>query len=761
MEDPQSELNTHILAAIGEPESLRPLLNLGHALAKVKQGRLTVLCISQTGEFPDWLQIPANYGDVPIVTELVLSHDPAGAILQYTRQHRPNLLLVGWRKRAARRGYLLGSTLDPVLLQAPCPVATVRAKPTWPEEDLAQKETLNILAPVSGGPNTPLVLELALHLSTQAEVTALYVSPEEEDDTEREASRAWLAQLAAAWAGQPRFKANLICAPTRRKGILTEAEKYDLIIVGASRHNIFSQVLFGALPQRIALENEGATIIVKQVEDSLGSKLGQLWQQSIRFLPALTAEERAEVYKQVRRSARPRIDFFMLIALSAGIAALGLLLSSPAVIIGAMLVAPLMSAIVGLGLGTIQGDLRLLRLAGSATLRGMTLAISMGLFIGWLAPFQSPTPEMMSRTAPSLLDLGVALISGLAGAYALCRKNISSALAGVAIAVALVPPLATVGIGLAWLNWHIAGGAFLLFLTNLVAISAASELLFFALGFRPRLKWEGRLGIFMINLTHSTVWLILIGGILGYFTATHFSEMALERRIESVLRAELQQIDRRIRLDNWTKTKADDGSLKLEVEVRSPYSLNHQSVVELQHRVAEELQLGQPLALILMVIPATELDPVVPPTPTPTPTFTLTSTPGPSPTSTATPTSTPTQTPTLTATPTHTPTPTATQTPTASPTTTPTSTPTTTPTLTPTPVSALVANTNGRGLMLRWTPAGRVVGALPEGTVVQLLYERAAADGLAWVMVTDLEGRVGWVAESYLITNQAIATPGK
>jgi hypothetical protein len=383
---------------------------------------------------------------------------------------------------------------------------------------------------------------------------------------------------------------------------------------------------------------------------------------------------------------------------------------------------------------------------------------------------------MMSRTAPSLLDLGVALISGLAAAYALCRKNISSALAGVAIAVALVPPLATVGIGLAWLNWHIAGGAFLLFLTNLVAISAASELLFFALGFRPRLKWQGRLGVFLVNLINSTVWLILIGVILGYLTVTHFKEVVLEKRIESVLQSDLRRIDRRIRLDSWTKSQADDGSLYLEVEVRSPYSLTYQSVLELQRRVADALQLEQPLALVLRVIPATELDPVAPPTPTPTPTFTLTPTPEPSPTATAAPTNTPTQTPPPTATAMPSPTATATQTSTASPTTaatstppptstptatgTPTQTPTATPTLTPTPVSALVANTNGRGVKLRWVPAGPIVGALSEGTLVKILYERTIIDGLAWVKVTDAEGRVGWVAESYLVTDQVTATPG-
>lgn len=96
MDKTQPEPIYQVLAAIGEPESLRPLLSLGYALAKVKQGRLTVLCISQTGQRPDWLHLPAHYSDVSIITELVRSHDPARTILNYARQHRPDLLLVGW-----------------------------------------------------------------------------------------------------------------------------------------------------------------------------------------------------------------------------------------------------------------------------------------------------------------------------------------------------------------------------------------------------------------------------------------------------------------------------------------------------------------------------------------------------------------------------------------------------------------------------------------------------------------------------------------
>jgi len=218
------------------------------------------------------------------------------------------------------------------------------------------------------------------------------------------------------------------------------------------------------------------------------------------LLPDLTPAERVEIYKQVHRNARPRRDFLIMIALAAGIAGLGLRLNSPAVLIGAMLISPLMSAIVGLGLGAVRADRRLMSISGSALAQGILVAVAMGIVAAWAIPGTEPTAEIMARTEPSLLDLGVALISGLAGAYAICRRDASSALVGVAIAVALVPPLVTAGIGLAWLNWPIAGGAALLFITNLIAISAASELLFLILGFGPQLNRQSERSLFTGSL---------------------------------------------------------------------------------------------------------------------------------------------------------------------------------------------------------------------------------------------------------------------
>ena len=113
---------------------------------------------------------------------------------------------------------------------------------------------------------------------------------------------------------------------------------------------------------------------------------------------------------------------------SARAATVGLLLDSGAVIIGAMLVAPLMSPMLAFSLGLVLSDVRLIRLSIEAVFKGVVLAVIIAVFIGLLSPFKELTGEIMARTRPTLLDLAVALASGMAGAYALARKEVSAAL---------------------------------------------------------------------------------------------------------------------------------------------------------------------------------------------------------------------------------------------------------------------------------------------------------------------------------------------
>ena len=191
------------------------------------------------------------------------------------------------------------------------------------------------------------------------------------------------------------------------------------------------------------------------------------------------------VYREIFESAEiASLNYWLELVLSAGIATLGLVLNSPAVVIGAMLISPLMGPIMAAGLALAAADLylgikSLVNLA--ASIAGAVL-FSAGLV--WLLPFQTPTAEILSRTQPNLLDLGVALFSGLAGSILLCRGGGAggvTALPGVAIAVALMPPLCTAGFGVgSGFNRTIISGAALLFLTNLAAIVASALLVFFA-----------------------------------------------------------------------------------------------------------------------------------------------------------------------------------------------------------------------------------------------------------------------------------------
>jgi uncharacterized hydrophobic protein (TIGR00271 family) len=170
----------------------------------------------------------------------------------------------------------------------------------------------------------------------------------------------------------------------------------------------------------------------------------------------------------------PRYAF--MVVMSCGIASLGLLQSSAAVVIGAMLISPLMGPIVQLGFSLCVVDFRLMRRALYALALGVALALFTAMCVVWLSPLKEATSEILARTQPNLFDLLVALFSGLAGGYAVITRQ-GEAIVGVAIATALMPPLAVVAFGLATSNMAIAAGAFFLFMTNLLAIAFSVTLI--------------------------------------------------------------------------------------------------------------------------------------------------------------------------------------------------------------------------------------------------------------------------------------------
>ena len=175
----------------------------------------------------------------------------------------------------------------------------------------------------------------------------------------------------------------------------------------------------------------------------------------------------------VARDARLDQKFLLLITLSSAIATLGLLQNSAAVVIGAMLVSPLLGPIMGIGFGLATLETNLIKRSLVTMAAGMAVAVLIAMLVIWLSPIQDVTSELRARTQPTLLDLGVAVVGGIAGVYAIMRK-LSGVMVGVAIATALVPPLSTVGFGLVTGRFDFALGAALLFLTNTLAIAFAA-----------------------------------------------------------------------------------------------------------------------------------------------------------------------------------------------------------------------------------------------------------------------------------------------
>ena len=210
--------------------------------------------------------------------------------------------------------------------------------------------------------------------------------------------------------------------------------------------------------------------------------LGSWWRRDV----LATVDQEAVIDKRCEEcllSAR----YLLMITMSAGIAILGLLLSSPAVVIGAMLLSPLMGPIMGLGFAIAIGDFKWMRLAVRSLAVGTVFSILFCALVVYFSPLQTVTSEIASRTRPNLFDLLVALFSAIAGAYAMIRGR-EGTIVGVAIATALMPPLAVIGFGLATLNWTVFSGALLLFFTNLMTIALTAAAMARIYGFHTTLS---------------------------------------------------------------------------------------------------------------------------------------------------------------------------------------------------------------------------------------------------------------------------------
>ncbi len=444
----------------------------------------------------------------------------------------------------------------------------------------------------------------------------------------------------------------------------------------------------------------------------------------IRSIPRLTIEERRKIISDVQDDSKANFDYLILVALSSSIATLGLLSDSPAVIIGAMVVAPLMSPILAIGLATTTGAKKLLKDALLTLFVGALLSIVISVLLTWIndeLPFislhQIPG-EVMSRTRSSPVDLTIAIAGGLAAAYATTRPRLSTALPGVAIATALMPPVCTIGVGLALQDWQVASGAGLLFITNAVAIAFASGLVFLVRGFSKEQRFAD--AKVPATLWISTILVIVLLIPLTYFSLRLIRQAEESRLINMVVEREVALLPN-AQLEETSFVSSPD-VLDLRLTLHTSRSLYWQEIVSLQESIAAGLD--RQVSLKVEQVLFRELDPMVPPTLTPT------FTPGPS----STPTLTNTPLPTSSPTPTETPLPTMTRTSTA----------------TPAPLQARIVWPDTPALTLYQEPGGPSIGRLYFSQLVMVYHDQQDYEGLVWVKIRDDQGRIGWLPQNYL-----------
>ncbi len=286
----------------------------------------------------------------------------------------------------------------------------------------------------------------------------------------------------------------------------------------------------------------------------------------------------------------PDLSYLILTVGSCAIATFGLLSNSTAVIIGAMIIAPLMLPIRGLAFGALKGNGTLFRRGLAALAIGTTLAIVLAWMLGKLVGIASFDSEVLARSEPTLLDLGIAVAAGGISGYAKVQPKISESLAGTAIAVALMPPLCVIGLGLSQANWNLSQGAMLLYLTNLLGITLSCMVTFLLAGYvsfrhaRKALIW---------TLTFTAILLIPLG--------FSFTLLVRQAHLEANLRQALisrtltfQRVDLLSIATNWL---ANPPEVRLNVRAREP--ITSRQVKLLEEFVSREM--AQSFTLIFVV----------------------------------------------------------------------------------------------------------------------------------------------------------------
>lgn len=273
------------------------------------------------------------------------------------------------------------------------------------------------------------------------------------------------------------------------------------------------------------------------------------------------------IFSRIREEAQWDNCYFWMLILSSVIATCGLLVNNNAVIIGAMVIAPLSWPLLAVSLSIARGDAQNFFSSFGILFLSIIFALITSILIGFVIPFNNLTPEILSRISPSFVDIIIALAAGIVAALSVRWEKVSNTIAGVAMAASLLPPLCTIGIGIGMKNSEVVYGSGLLFFGNLLTIILISSIVFRILGFRPhRAEEEGNQRVyFAISMALFLLFLIPF----GYFVKTSYEKELMKSESIKILANEIEKIHYSGRLRNFYMQNYKD-YIYIEADVLFP-----------------------------------------------------------------------------------------------------------------------------------------------------------------------------------------------
>ncbi|MCY4061613.1 MAG: TIGR00341 family protein [Chloroflexi bacterium] len=566
---------TTVVVPMSRPDTAAEMLRIAGEMVHPSEGLVIALVISlgdaeRTNRFSEQIQdviedfCNTDAGHkVEVVTEIAIS--VSRGILDVARERSADVILLGVR-RSTQGSVKLGTVVENVISTAPCGVLIYRSA--------VSNEFDRVVVPIDGTLPSVIAMKLGVSLARQHNIPLRQMSVQFDyhyDPEHEEAIKRYEDRLPP---NQDLTKKIVVSGQPARE-IVHDLDSDDLLVMGFAQKTDFERHIINDLSNQLLNLAPGPVILISQHEWHRGIR-GTIEHGIARLNPQLTQVEQNELIWSAEKSASANLDYIVMIVLSAALATLGLLTNSVAVIIGAMLVAPLMSPISSFSTGMATGILHLTRRASVTLFTGVTLALLISIVMGVLLPIDTPTEEMLARGSPNLLDAAIALVSGWVAAYATARRGIPAALAGVAIAAALMPPISTIGLGIALQDIDLAFGANLLFLANIAFIIAAQYITFLWMGMQPTKDREGA------TLNRSRAWWFVLF-LITLIVLVIFARLGSQAVDEAHIRERLQ-------------AEAFHGAQVVEYHVISSVPLNVQLVVQSDHQIRpEEIEAAQML----------------------------------------------------------------------------------------------------------------------------------------------------------------------